>query len=398
MYRPFNKKQNQKQIMKTFIALCFIVGLVIFSCANSTTKKAPSFDIVTIKVGKGAGSVEVADFNKDGLPDIAVANAEDSSVTILLGDGKGKFTEAKGSPFFANRFPNDIVIADFNKDGDLDLGIANTEVSFLTLLFGNGKGQFQQAPKSPFIVNSKPHTHGIATGDFNGDGNLDLTTDNWGMNRVLVIFGDGKGNFGNEMSFMVGNRPYQRLRVGDVNKDRKPDIITTNLEGNNATVLLGIGNGKFQEAQSSPFPAGDAPFGVAIGDVNGDNNPDLAIVNSPTITAESKGKDGLTILLGDGSGSFSSIKGSPFKTGRSPSRVAIGDIDGNGINDIAVTNYNDRSISILYMNKNGVSESKTIKVGNRPDGVTIHDMNKDGRNDIVISNYDDNTIMILFKK
>jgi len=375
-----------------------ITGMVIISCAGSVTKDASAFDSITIKTGRGPGSIEVSDLNKDGFPDIIVANSTDSSVAILLGNSKGEFTEATGSPFFANRYPNDIVIADFNKDGNTDLAIANTEVSFLTLLLGNGKGQFQQAEKSPFIVHAKPHTHGIATGDFNGDGNLDLATDNWGMDQVLVIFGDGKANFGNETFYPVGKRPYQRLRVADINKDGKPDIITTNLEGNNATVLLGMGAGKLQEAPGSPFPAGDAPFGVAVGDVNGDGNPDLAIANSPTITSESKGKDGLTILLGDGSGNFSSLQGSPFLTGKSPSRVAIGDLDGNGINDIAVTNYNGRSVSIFYMDKKGVMENKTVTTGNRPDGVAIHDMNHDGKNDILVSNYDDNTIMIFFKK
>jgi FG-GAP-like repeat len=384
--------------MKAFVIPGYLMGLIIFSCADSTMKNNSSFDIVTIKVGKGAGSVEAADFNKDGLPDIAVANAEDSSVTILLGNGKGKFTEAPRSPFFANTSPNDIAIADFNKDGNPDLGIANTEVSFLTVLLGNGKGQFQQAAKSPFMVDAKPHTHGIGTADFNGDGNLDLATDSWGVNSVLVIFGDGKGNFGGQISFKVGKRPYQRLRVADVNKDGKPDIVTTNLEGNNTTILLGMGEGKFHEAQGSPFPAGDAPFGVAIGDVNGDNNPDLAIVNAPTITAESKGTDGLTILLGNGAGKFSPFKGSPFKTGKSPGRVAIGDINGDGMNDIVVTNYNNKSISIFYMNKNGVADRDIINVGNHPDGVAIHDMNSDGKKDIIVSNYDDNNIMVLLKK
>jgi FG-GAP-like repeat len=385
-------------IMKRFVPSSLVMGLIIFSCANSTTKHNSLFDIVIIKVGKGPGSVEVADFNKDHYPDMAVANTEDSSVTILLGNDKGEFTEAPGSPFFANRYPNDIVIEDFDKDGNPDLGIANTEVSFLTLLLGNGKGQFRQAVKSPFIVKAKPHTHGIATGDFNSDGNLDLATDSWGVNSVLVIFGDGKGNFGEQVSYKVGKRPYQRLRVADVNKDGKPDIVTTNLEGNNATVLLGQGNGKFREAGNSPFPAGDAPFGVAIGDVNGDNNLDLVIVNAPTITAESKGKDGLTILLGNGSGGYLPLKGSPFETGKSPSRVAINDMNGDGINDIVVTNYNDKSISIFYMNKEGVAGSHIIKVGNHPDGVDIHDMNLDGKKDIVVSNYDDNTVMILFNK
>ena len=386
----------KSKILKPLALAVFILIAVMIGCSNSSKKKTPVFTIKTINIGKGTGSVEAADFNKDGFPDLAVANLDDSSVTILLGDGKGNFNEAKGSPFFANRFPNDISIADFNKDGNLDLSIANTETKFLTILLGNGKGQFQQASQSPYPVHSRPHTHGIVAADFNGDGNLDLATDDWGENKILVIFGDGKLNFDNETFYDVGNRPYQRLRTADVNHDGKPDIVTTNLEGNNATVLLGDGNGKFHQPDGSPFACGDAPFGVAIGDVNGDGNTDMAIVNSPTITAESVGKDGLWILLGDGKGNFSTMKGSPFKTGKSPSRIAIGDLNNDSINDIAVTNYNDKSITVFYMNKKTVTDTKTIATGNKPNGIAIQDMNGDGKNDIILSNYLDNNIMILF--
>ncbi|HMG69248.1 MAG TPA: VCBS repeat-containing protein, partial [Chitinophagaceae bacterium] len=209
-----------KKFRLNFInSFSIITVIIIFSCSNSSKQADPEFTIRTINVGKGPGSIESGDFNKDGFADIAVANSSDSSVTILLGDGKGNFTTADGSPFFANRFPNDIAIADINKDGNLDIGIANTDVSFLTILSGNGKGQFQQPARSPFIVHSKPHTHGIAIGDFNGDGNLDLATDSWGENRVVIIFSDGKMNFGNETFYKVGNRPYQRLRAADINKD-----------------------------------------------------------------------------------------------------------------------------------------------------------------------------------
>jgi hypothetical protein len=373
-----------------------LFGAVLLpACSNSQHPAGPGFIPRTIRVGKGVGSVEIADLNRDSFPDIVVANTQDSSVSVLLNNGKGDFTPATGSPFFTNRNPNDIAIADFNRDGNPDLGIANTEISTLTALLGNGKGQFQPAPLSPFHVHSRPHTHGIAVADFNGDGYLDLATDDWAENKVLIIFGNKDLGFGNETFYPVGNRPYQRLRTADVNGDGKPDLITTNLEGNNATVLLGQGNGQFREAPGSPFACGSAPFGVAIGDVNGDGHPDLAIVNSPTITAESQGQDGLWILLGDGAGGFRTMKGSPFRTGKSPSRLAIGDLDGDGIDDIAVTNYNDKSITIFYMGKQGVRRSETLPAGNHPDGIAIADLNGDGKKDIVVGNQDDGTITIL---
>jgi hypothetical protein len=133
---------------------------------------------------------------------------------------------------------------------------------------------------------------------------------------------------------------------------------------------------------------------VAIGDVNGDGHPDLAIVNSPTITSESQGRDGLWILLGDGAGGFRTMKGSPFTTGKSPSRLAIGDLDGDGIDDIAVTNYNDKSITIFYMGMEGVRRSQTLPAGNQPDGIAIADLNGDGKKDIVVGNQEDGTIII----
>lgn len=375
-----------------------LTGALVCGCAGITPANDSAFTIVTISAGKGPGSVEIADLNKDGFLDMVVASTKDSSILVLLGSAGGKFSSAPGSPFFANRFPNDLVIADFNGDGYPDIAIANTEASFLTVLLGNGKGRFVQAPGSPFSVHSRPHTHGIATGDLDGDGNLDLVTDSWGENKVVALFGDGKAGFGNETSYNVGKRPYQRIRVADINHDGLPDIVTTNLEGNNCTVLLSMGKRKFQEAPGSPFPAGEAPFAVAIGDLNADGFPDLAVADAPTITAESKGRDGLSILLGDGTGKFTPMEKNPFKTGRSPSRVAIGDLNGDGINDVALTNYNDRSITVFYMGRNGVTRSSTIPVGDRPDGIAIRDLNADGKNDIVVSNFDDDNIQILFRK
>jgi hypothetical protein len=383
----------------------FLFGAALLtSCTSPATQPdpasafAPHFIPSVLPVGKTPNSIETADFNHDGSPDLAIANDDDSTIIILLGNGRGQFYPAPGSPFSTNRYPNDIAIADFNKDGNPDLAIANTESAELTVLLGNGKGQFSQAPHSPYVVYSKPHTHGVAVADFNGDGRLDMATDDWGENKVSIVFGDTNLSFDRQTFYPVGKRPYQRLRSADVNHDGKPDLVTTNLESNNSTVLLGQGDGTFKEAPGSPFPCGDAPFAVAIGDINGDGNPDLAITDAPTITSESKGHDGLFILLGDGNGHFTPLQGSPFATGKSPSRIAIGDLNGDGINDIAVTNYNERTLTIFLMSKTGVAATMTIQAGNHPDGICIRDLNKDGKNDIAVTNQADGTLMILLNK
>jgi hypothetical protein len=199
-------------------------------------------------VGTAPGSIEIADLNGDGKPDIVVANEQSNNVTILLSDGKGEFTPAKGSPFPAGHNPNDIAIGDFNRDGKLDLAVANHEEKHLTVLLGDGNGGLTPAPNSPVAVEVRPHVHGVATGDLNGDGNLDLVTDSWANDQVITLFGDGKANFRTPGTFVkVGKRPYQRHRAADVNDDGKADIITTNTEGNNVTVLLSDGRGGFKQ-------------------------------------------------------------------------------------------------------------------------------------------------------
>lgn len=346
--------------------------------------------------GSAPGSVEVADLNGDGKPDLVVANEQGQSVTVLLGDGRGGFTAAPGSPFAAGQQPNDVAIGDFNRDGKLDLAFANHEAKHLTVLLGDGRGRFAPAPGSPFAVAVRPHTHGVATGDLNGDGNLDLLTDSWGNDQMAVLLGDGKGGFKPGPFLTVGKHPYQRVRIADVNGDGKDDVIATNLEGDNVTILLGDGKGGFKPSAGSPFPCGDSPFFAAAGDLNGDGKPDLAVINAPSSTTDRRGRDGVTLLLGDGKGGFKRMAGSPFGTGKVPNRLAIGDVNGDGVADVAVTYTDNDSIALLLMSRRGtVASSSTIAVGKRPRGIAIHDLNGDGKGDIVVADGGDNQVMVI---
>jgi FG-GAP-like repeat len=376
------------------------ISVLTLQCSGTpsqTNQGHYQYNKFTLTTGKAPGSTEIADLNHDSQPDIIVVNAQSGTATIYLNNGKGNFTEPPGSPVACGSFPNDIAIADFNNDKNIDFAIANTEENHFTLLTGNGKGQFEMSKYSPFKVRSRPHIHGIAAADFDHDSNIDVLSESWGVDSVFTVSGIGNGNFRHPRYFKVGRRPYQRLRTADVNHDNNADIITTNLESRNSTVLLGDGKGSFTEAPNSPFACGAAPFAVAINDINHDGHPDLLIGDSPSITAESKGTDGLFILMGDGTGNFKPLNGSPFTT-ESPSRVASGDLDGNGFNDIAVVNYTHQTMTIFLMNKEGVQTQEQIRVGGHPDGIAVADLNGDGKADVVVSNGDDDSMAVFLSQ
>lgn len=156
--------------------------------------KSPYFTNQVIAVGKEPGFIAMADVNHDGKPDLLVANTGDGSVSVLLGNGKGQFVSGPGSPSPCNLNPNDIAVADMNGDGNPDLVIANHQTPYITILLGDGKGGFKPSPHSPFATQSHPHPHGIAVADFTGSAAPSVITDSWGRDQVLLIPSDGKGN------------------------------------------------------------------------------------------------------------------------------------------------------------------------------------------------------------
>ena len=380
--------------MSRMIVRAALCSTLVASCC------APRAIEPEFAVGKAPGCVLLEDVNGDGKFDLAVANEQGSSVSVLLADGKGGFSPSHGSPFPAGPSPNDLASGDFNGDDRLDLAIANHETQHVTVLLGDGQGGFAPAPGSPVTVVVRPHVHGVAAGDFNSDGNLDLVTDSWAEDRLVVLFGDGKGSFGTPGTYVaVGNHPYQRIRTADLNGDGRADIVSPNLEGDNVTILLGDGNGSFRQPANSPFPCGDSPFNVAIGDVNADGKLDLAIVNSPSSTSDRSGQDGLTILIGDGLGAFTRTTGSPFATGKRPNIPAIGDVNGDGIADVAVSNPDADSVTILTMSRQGsVASRTTIFVRGHPKGLAIRDLNGDGKAEIVTTNNARNSVTLIKAK
>src|ERR1700761_9364294 len=355
------------------------------------------FSKMTIRLGKGPKWISVADVNHDSTPDVVEANADSGTVTVLLGNGKGQLHEPTGSPFVAGHLPNDIAIADMNGDGNPDLVIADHQSPFLTILLGDGKGGFHPAPGSPVDVHSNPHPHGIVAADFNGDGHPDVVTDSWGTNQIELLLGDGKGGLQTPGKyFATGHRPYERLRSADFNGDGHPDIVTTNLDDGTVTILLGDGKGGFRNAPGSPFPAGAKPWEVAIDDVDGDRNPDLLIIPYERDIADPS-QNALAILQGDGIGRFKPMADSPLplKGCHGPNSVTAGDLYGNGRQDIVVSCAESKNLLIFARDGDGHFAASSQPAKGGWGAVIMTHLQGSRRGELVTANEGNGTITVL---
>jgi hypothetical protein len=179
-------------------------------------------------VGSEPTGEAVGDLNGDGKPDLVIANRNDGTVSVLLGNGDGTFSPATGSPISVDSGSTSVVIGDFNGDGKPDLAVANqfTSPGTVSVLLGNGDGTFSAATGSPISVGAGPDA--IAMSDFNRDGNLDLVIANRDDNTVSVLLGNGDGTFTQATGSPIGGAyGPNAVAVGDFNSDGRPDFAFT---------------------------------------------------------------------------------------------------------------------------------------------------------------------------
>jgi len=228
------------------------------------------------------------DLDGDGALDIVTTNQEEESVSVLHADGAGGFAPAAGSPYPVGRMPYLPAAGDVDGDGRLDLAIPNARDDDVTILLGTADGSFSEAPDSPQPVESRPYSAGLA--DLNGDSRLDLVASHAETSLLTILLGDGTGRFAPAPGSPVDaeNRGY-KVHFGDVNQDGHTDLITSG--GPAVAVLLGDGDGSFAPAPGSPFPTGGGSWSLAVADLEFDGDLDIVTANSDD--------DSVSVLLGN---------------------------------------------------------------------------------------------------
>ncbi len=306
--------------------------------------------------GTSPTSVAIGDLDSDGKPDIAVVNKDANSVSILRNTStSGSITSESFAPkvdLIGFNTPESLAIGDLDGDGKPDLAVTNLGSGNLSLLRNtSATGSITSssfAAKVDFTTGANPYF--VAISDLDGNNKPDLAVANFSSSSVSIFQNTSMSGSITSNSFatkvdLMGFSAAHSLAIGDLDGDGKPDLAVAQFGSisilRNITSNGSITSGSF--ASKVDFTGVNRPYSIALGDLDGDSRPDLAIANIGsgvlTLFRNSSTSGSLTVE------SFTAIRS--VETGTNPSSVAIGDLDGDSKPDLAVANSGSRSISVI---------------------------------------------------
>lgn len=342
-----------------------------------------------LSVGNGPYWVAVDDFDKDGKADVAVSLYFAGQVAVLLGQGNGTLgAQANYSLNPASSRPGSLAIGDINKDTYPDLITANYNSNNVSSLLNNKNGTFATAVNTA----SGEQPNMVAAADLTGDGNADAVVANigGGSNDFRLLRSNGS-SLNMAMSSLYIEAIPSAIAIADVDKDGKLDLLLGNSNTGKANILTGDGTGTF--VKKTDVVVGNQPWAFATADMDGDGNVDL--VSSLYLGSR------VGVLLGTGTGSFGVAKNTDLGASSLPAGVALGDFDGDQRPDVAVALYGLNQLGVLRNTGGGVlalTSSLDIITGAAPRSVAVADLNGDGKPDLISANSGDNSISIFLNK
>ena len=366
---------------------------------------------LTFSTGSGPRGVAVADVNGDGLPDLLVANYSDATVSVLLNlthPGALVPNFAAQQTFAVGALPYAVSVADFNGDGVPDIAVPNAGAGTVSVLLNTtmpGAAAAAFADQQTFAAGSFPRSLTVA--DVNGDGLPDLIAGNANDATLSVLLnttepGAATATFAAQQTFASGTYPIA-VFAADLNGDGKPDLIVANNGADSASVLVnttppGATTASFAPQQT--LAAGTSPQFIGAADLNGDGRSDLVVSNRD---------DGTISVLpnsttADGAGTPAFADQQTFATGAFPRSIALADLNGDGRTDLIAGNANDNTLSILLNNTPAgasapsFADQQLVDTGSYPIAVAVADLNGDGKPDLIAANNSDNTVSLLLNQ
>ena len=373
------------------LALGLLAGLPGTALAGSLDFLEPASSPEA--TGAGPHGVAAADLDGDGDKDLAVVNLSAGNVTILKNNGNGNFFQPGSSPEGGlGSFPDYIVAADLDGDGDQDLAVANQESDNVTILKNRGSGNFRQPASSPEAAGDAPVA--LAAFDLDGDADQDLAVANAFSDDITILKNGGNGNF-----FQPGSSPEAAatkplsVAAADLDGDGDTDLAVAEQQSASLRILRNNGTGNFTEAVTSPEPTTFSfPQSIALANIDGDGDTDLAVAHQ--LTPDGK----VTIFKNNGTGDFTQRASSPEAAGNQPLAIVAADFDLDVDPDLAVVNGLGGNVTILGNNGLGnffQPASSPETVGPSPNSIAAADLDGDGDSDLAVANANGASVTIL---